>query len=285
MQRRRSWKATRRRAVDVSDLAELKQRERETWARGDYAAIACDMFWEVGPRIVARVALRSGERVLDIACGTGNAAIRAAEAGGRVVGLDLTPELFEAGEKLASNAGVEVEWVEGDAEALPFDDDSFDIVLSTFGCMFAPRHDRTARELARVLRPGGRMGLTSWTPQSSLADLMRALLGALPPTPDFVQPPPLWGSEQHVQTLFEGTAIELEFAREAIEFRFDSIESALEIYETKWGPFIEARELLEPQGLWSELRSHLGAVLERHNLSSGFDLRFPGEYLVVVGRS
>lgn len=265
------------------ELAELKQDERAMWATGDYAAIARDMFWDVGARIVDRVGVRSGDRVLDVACGTGNAAIRAAEAGGRVVGVDLTPALFEAGQDLAAEAGVEVEWIEGDAEALPFDEESFDVVLSTFGCMFAPRHEVAARELARVLRPGGRMGLCSWTPQSSIADLMRAMMRYLPPESDFAQPPPLWGTEGHVRDLFEGSGVALEFDHEAVEFRFDSSEHALETYETKWGPFIVARELLEPQGRWPALRADLAAVLQRHNTATGRNLVYSGEYLVALG--
>jgi SAM-dependent methyltransferase len=274
----------RRRAMTVRELAELKASDRAMWATGDYAAIARDMFWDVGARIVQRVGVRPGDQVLDVACGTGNAAIRAAEAGGRVVGVDLTPELFEAGNGLAASAGVEVEWVEGDAEALPFEDESFDVVLSTFGCMFAPRHEVAARELTRVLRQGGRMGLCSWTPESSLADLMRILMSSLPPTPGFAQPPPLWGSEDHVRGLFAGSGIELQIEREVVEFRFDSVEHALEIYETKWGPFVVVKELLERQDRWAALRADLAGVLEQHNTSTDRDLVYSGEYLVVVGK-
>jgi ubiquinone/menaquinone biosynthesis C-methylase UbiE len=132
--------------------------------------------------------------VLDVACGTGNAAIRAAQAGGEVVGLDLTPELFEAGRRLAKQAGVSVEWTEGDAEAIPFENESFDVVLSTLGCMFAPRHRVTATELARVLRPGGRLGQCNWTPEGSQGEFFRALGAYVPPLPAFAQPPLLWGT-------------------------------------------------------------------------------------------
>jgi ubiquinone/menaquinone biosynthesis C-methylase UbiE len=125
--------------------------------------------WEVGERLVRRVGIGRDENVLDIACGTGNAALRAAATGGRMVGVDLTPELFVAGRALAAEAGVEIEWVEGDAEELPFRDERFDVVLSTFGVMFAPRHEVAARELVRVLRPGGRFGFTSWTRRGSKA--------------------------------------------------------------------------------------------------------------------
>jgi SAM-dependent methyltransferase len=260
-----------------------KQQERELWATGDYAAIARDLLWEAGARIVERVGVAPGERVLDVACGTGNAAIRAAEAGASVVGLDLTPELLEAGRALAAKAGVETEWVEGDAEALPFPGESFDVVLSVFGCMFAPRHDVAARELARVLRPGGRMGLSSWTPDSSIAELMRPLMSVLPADPEATQPPPLWGAEEHVRGLFAGSAVELRFERDALEFRHGSVEEALRIYESTWGPFIKARELTEPEGRWPALRAELAAVLERRNTARDGTLAYGGDYLVVLG--
>lgn len=270
----------RRRAVDLHDLIEFKRNERASWARGDYGTIAREMFWDVGARIVGRLGVRRGDRVLDVACGTGNAAIRAAEAGGTVVGLDLTPELLETAERLATQAGVEVEWIEGDAEDLPFEDESFDVVVSVFGCMFAPRHEVAARELARVLRPGGRMLITSWTPDSSLADIMRTIIGAMPPGPDFVQPPPLWGREDHIRELFSGSGLSLEFARETVEFDFASIEAALALFETAWGPIVEVRELLEAEGRWAEIRSELGTILGRHNNSRDGTLRYNGEYLV-----
>jgi SAM-dependent methyltransferase len=275
----------RRRARTMRDLVDLKRDERQMWATGDYGAMARAMFWDVGARIVRRVGVRPGERVLDVACGTGNAAIRAAQAGGDVVGLDLTPELLDEGRRLAAAAGVELDWLEGDAGALPFDDGSFDVVLSVFGCMFAPRHDVAARELARVLAPGGRMGLCSWTPQSSIADLMRTLFAYLPPAPESTQPPPLWGSPEHVAGLFAGTGLEPTFEPEFVTFRFPSVEDALRIFETKWGPFVQAREQLQLQGRWSALRVDLAEVLQRHNGSSDGTLAFSGDYLTVVGET
>ncbi len=266
-------------------LTERKKKEREMWATGDYGAVARAMFWDVGAQIVERVGVRTGDRVLDVACGTGNAAIRAAQAGGAVVGLDLTPELFEAGGRLARAAEVELDWVEGDAEALPFDDGSFDVVLSVFGCMFAPRHEVAADELARVLATGGRIGLCSWTPQSSIADLMRTLFAYLPPASEFTQPPPLWGSEEHVAGLFAGTGLRLRFEREHVAMCFPSVEDALRMFETKWGPFVQAREELERHGRWSALRADLAEVLERHNTGRDRTLAFSGEYLTAIGSS
>lgn len=209
-------------------------------------------------------------------CNAGNAAIRAAQAGGQVVGLDLTPELLETGRRLAAEASVSVEWVEGDAEAIPYPDNSFDVVLSTFGCMFAPRHQVAAAELARVLRPGGRLGLCNWTPEGSQGRLFRAL-GAYLPTPDFAQPPLLWGREDHVRELFTGSGVQLEFDRDtAIESEpFETGRDAVDFLASNFGPLMMLRGRLEAQGVWGAVREKLEALYNGHE---------PGEYLVVLGR-
>jgi len=177
--------------MTTMELEQLKRGARAAWAAGDFAQVAERDLWEIGERVVRRVGVQPGEDVLDVACGTGNAAIRAAQAGGRVVGIDLTPELFDAGRALAAEAGVEVEWREGDAEALPVPNASFDVVLSTLGCMFAPRHDVAAREIARVLRPGGRLAIASWTPESCIAELFEVIGRHLPRPPAIASPPVL----------------------------------------------------------------------------------------------
>ena len=263
--------------TELAGLAELKQFTRATWAAGNFPEIARRGLWEVGERIVQRVGIGKHERVLDVACGTGNAAIRAAQAGGDVVGLDLTPELFEAGRRLAAQAGVSLEWTEGDAEAIPFEDEHFDVVLSTFGCMFAPRHRVTAMEMARVLRPGGRLGLCNWTPEGSQGEFFRALGAYVPPPPTFAQPPLLWGTEDHVREVFAGTGLQLEFERNiAVETEpFESGREAIEFMVANFGPLIMLRGRLEAQGVWADIRQTL------ENL---YDRRTPGEYLVVLGR-
>jgi SAM-dependent methyltransferase len=263
-------------ATELLEIAELKRGARLAWAAGDFPTIAQDQLWPVGARIVDLVDVRPGEDVLDVACGTGNAALRAAQAGGRVVGVDLTPELFDAGRRLAAEAGVQIEWVQGDAEDLPMPDAGFDVVLSTFGCMFAPRHAVTAGELARVLRPGGRMGLCSWTPEGSMGAFFAKIGSYLPPPSPLAEPPVLWGSEPHVEALFEGTGIELTFERDVVQpLRFESTQAALEYTTTKFGPLIMARRIAEASGRWPELRRELEGFHERGE---------PGEYLIVVGR-
>jgi len=261
---------------DLAELAKLKQGARAAWSAGDYPAIAEQQLWPVGAVAVERIGVRPGEDVLDVACGTGNAAIRAAQAGGRVVGVDLTPELFEAGRRLAREAGVEVQWVQGDAEELPFPDAAFDVVLSTFGCMFAPRHRVTAHELARVLRPGGRLCVTAWTPEGEMGEFFRTVAGYLPPPSPLAEPPTLWGSEQHVQALFDGTGVELAFDRGAVApAAFASTDEAIEFMTTKFGPLMMARKLNEASGRWTELRATLAELYEHEE---------PMEYLIVTGR-
>jgi SAM-dependent methyltransferase len=263
-------------APALAELAAIKRGARATWAAGDYPAIARRQIWTVGERIVAAVGVQPGDDVLDVACGTGNAALRAAQAGGTVVGVDLTPELFDAGRRLAADAGLEIEWVHGDAEDLPFDDESFDVVVSTFGCMFAPRHAVTARELTRVLRPGGRLGITAWTPGGAMGTFFATVGAYLPPPPPLVEPPPLWGSEEHVRELFEGSGIELEFERDEVApDPFDTTDAAVDFFTTKFGPMIMARQLTEAAGRWAELRADIGALYERNE---------PLEYLITLGR-
>jgi SAM-dependent methyltransferase len=267
----------------ANELTEAKHRARASWAAGDYDRIA-DLLWDVGERIVGRVGVGAGEDVLDLACGTGNAAIRAAEAGGRVVGVDLTPELFDAARARAARAAVEVEWVEGDAEALPYGDERFDVVLSTFGCPWVPRHQRTAHEIARVLRPRGRFGLANWTPDGAGGEFFAITGPYAPPPPAFAEPPALWGDEAHVRDLFAGTGVELEFALDTVMWRFDSLDQAVETFVSTLGPLVELRALIEPQGRWPALYAEIRAWFERWNRSVTGRVEFGAEYLLVLGQ-
>jgi SAM-dependent methyltransferase len=263
----------------MSKLTEPTVAARAMWAAGDYDAIA-SLIWDVGGRIVRRLGVRPGEDVLDVACGTGNAAIPAAQAGGRVVGIDLTPELFAAARNRAASARVVIDWIEGDAEALPFADARFDVVISTFGVMFAPDHETAAAELVRVLRPGGRLGLCSWTPEGNVGEFFALIAAHVPPPPGL--PPTLWGSEDHVRDLFARAGLDLSFERELATLRFDSIEQAVALYETKFGPVVKARELLEPTGRWAAMRDDLAAMFERHNQAENGGVSFAGEYLALT---
>lgn len=261
----------------------LKDRHRATWAAGDYGAVADRLVIEIGPRIVDRIGVRSDSEVLDVATGTGNAAIPAAAAGARVIGLDLVPDLLAVARRRAADAGVAVEWLEGDAEDLPFEDGRFDVVLSTLGVQFAPDHGLTARELARVCRPGGRIGLCNWTPEGYIGRFFATLSPYMPPPPAGVSPPPLWGSEAHVEGLFAGTGVTLEFDRSTVDFEHDSPAAFIDFMATDYGPLVKAREALAPQGRWEDLRGELVSLSESLNTARDGRFLVPSEYLVVIG--
>jgi SAM-dependent methyltransferase len=265
-------------------VEDLKRTHRATWAAGDYAAVA-EQINEVPPRdLLERVAVRPGEEVLDVATGTGNVALPAAAGGAQVIGLDITPELFDTARERASDQGVDVEWVEGDAEDLPFDDERFDVVLSVFGVQFAPRHQVVADELTRVTRANGRIGLVNWTPEGLIGQMFKIMGKYLPAPPDYASPPPLWGNEEHVRELFADTGIELEFARGHNPWRFDSAEHFVLFFETYYGPTLKARQRLEAEGRYRELREELHALAERHNEATDGSLLMHAEYLVTIGR-
>ena len=261
---------------------ELKARARATWSAGDYDAVV-DRIWSAGADVVARAGVSDGDDVLDVACGTGNASIPAAEAGAKVTGLDLTPELFDGARRRAAKAGVELELVDGDAEDLPFPDESFDVVVSTFGCMFAPDHRRAANEIARVLRPGGRLGIAAWTPEGSVGDFFKSLSALGPPPPPEFEPPILWGTREHVEELFAGTGVELRFEDGVVDFRFASAEEAVDEYWHRFGPIVMLRRALEPEGRGEEIRAALKGVFERCNTSDDEGLAYPGAYLIPLG--
>ena len=187
-------------AVDA-DRA-LKAKHRAMWAMGDYSSVAHELIPSLGPILVEAAGIGAGDRVLDVAAGTGNAAIPAARAGASVVASDLTPELLQIGENEATREGLDLEWQEADAEALPFGDGDFDAVISCVGVMFAPHHKVSADEIARVCRSGGTIGLLSWTPEGFIGQMFATMKPYAAPPPPGAQPPPLWGSEEHLRELF-----------------------------------------------------------------------------------
>jgi SAM-dependent methyltransferase len=194
----------------------LKAKHRALWASGDYPAVAAELIPGLGPELVRACGVRAGDRVLDVAAGSGNAAIPAAATGAIVTASDLTPELFDAGRRIAADRGVDLEWVEADAEALPFADDSFDVVMSSVGAMFAPHHQATADELLRVCRPGGTIGMINWTPAGFIGRLFATMKPYAPPPPPEASPPPLWGDEAHVRKLFGERVTDLQLRRQTV---------------------------------------------------------------------
>ena len=229
------WQGRRLRAVRLTGMLPAME-PSEMWGSGDYAAVA-DKIADAGELLVERAGIEPGQRVLDVACGTGNATIPAAQVGARVTGLDFSPELLEIARERGADAKVEVEWIEGDAQALPFEDAGFDRVHVDFGHMFAPDQERTAAELLRVVRPGGRIAIACWTPSGNIGGMFQALAAINPPPPG-AQSPLLWGTEDHVRNLL-GDA---EFSRAEVVWRSSSVESYAEFMETSFGPLIAARE-------------------------------------------
>jgi ubiquinone/menaquinone biosynthesis C-methylase UbiE len=249
------------------------------WDAGNFAAIA-ERISEASELVLDRAGVEPGMDVLDVACGTGNASIPAARAGARVTGLDFAPGLLEIARERAADAMVEIDFIEGDAQDMPFEDASFDRVVSIFGHMFAPDHARTAAEMKRVLRPGGLIALGAWTPDGSMGRISRAVAELVPPPPD-AQPPLLWGTEQHVgELLGEGAA--MSFERHEILWTDDSVESYARFMLDAFGPLLNAREQLAERA--GELEAAYTAYLHGENQADDGTLRFAGEYLLAVVR-
>ena len=262
-------------------LDEFKTRQRAIWGAGDFATISKHIA-DVGELVVAHAGIEPGMRVLDVACGAGNAAIPAARAGARVTGLDLVPELLEQGRAKADAAGVEVAWVEGDAEQLPFEDGSFDRVLSTFGHMFAPRHQRVADEMIRVCREGGAMVTATWTPEGVAGGIFRASAAYMPPPPDYASPPILWGTEEYVRERFGSAAKDYEFSRHVNRIEWDSVEGFADYFMSRFGPLVTAQQMLGER--FGELREEIVAIWRNANEADDGTLRLPQEYLLSIVR-
>ena len=266
----------------MAEPTEAQQNARNLWSSGNYPS-AMHIIASVGPHVVDVAGVTGEDVVLDVACGSGNATIPAAKTGAKTTGLDITPELIEAGKKNAAEAGVEIDWIEGDAQDLPFDDDSFDVVLSVFGCMFAPDHRKAAAELARVLKPGGRLVVAAWRPEGNTGRMFSTIASHLPPPPEGFEPPPLWGKDEHVRELFEGTGVELDLEPTTVDFTADSPEAYFEEIERDLPPIVAAKAGLEPQGKWEPLRDDLLKLYREMN-ESDTDFQAPQPYLVIKGR-
>ena len=225
----------------VTNDHELKAKHRALWASGDYPAVAAELIPALGIELVRASGVKQGDHVLDVAAGSGNAAIPAAEAGAIVTASDLTPELFDAGRAIAAHRGVELEWAEADAEALPFADNSFDVVMSCVGVMFAPHHQAAADELVRVTRRGGTIALLSWTPEGFIGNLFKTMKPYAPPPPPGASPAPLWGSEDHVRELFADRVSDLTMWRQTVLLDHCTEPTQFrEYWKSNYGPTIAA---------------------------------------------
>ena len=263
---------------------DLKARHRRMWASGDYPELASDLISSLGPTLVEAVGVAPGDRVLDVAAGAGNAAIPAAKAGATVVASDLTPELFEAGRRQAAEAGAELEWREADAEDLPFGDGEFDVVLSTIGVMFAPHHQVAADELLRVCRPGGRIGVLSWTPQGFVGQMLAAMRPYVPAPPPGAEPPPLWGDEAHVRGLLGDRVSNIATTTGVVAIdAFATPEEFRAYFASHYGPTIAAyRNVGDDAKRVAALDSDLVALAERHDRGSDGGLVLEWEYLLLT---
>jgi len=254
------------------------------WASGDYPAMVETFLLPLGPRLVQACGIGPGMNVLDVAAGTGNASIPAAQAGASVTASDLTPELLEAGRARAEAEGLTLEWVEADAENLPFDDGSFDVVMSSIGAMFAPHHQEVADELVRVCRPDGTIGLLSWTPEGMIGALFRTMGPFAPPPPPGAQPPPLWGSEEHVAELF-GDRVDFRLVeRDVLEVTaFERPREYGEHFKAYYGPTIAARANAVRDGREGEFDAAVDQFSDEWNRGTPEQARFEQEYMLAVG--
>jgi SAM-dependent methyltransferase len=261
------------------DFEAIKQRQQQAWASGDFGVVASRIVL-VAEQLCDTADLHAGWRVLDVATGSGNAAIAAARLGCTAVGIDYVPALLEQGRRRAAAEGLEVELLEGDAEALPFPDDSFDAVTSVFGAMFAPNHARAAAEILRVTRPGGRIALASWTPDGFIGELFRTTAGHVPP-PAGVQSPMLWGTEGHLRELFGEGICSLELTERTFTWRFPSAEDFVEFFRTWYGPTLKAFAALE--GAAQDALEHDLLALARRSDRLGVDaVAIPATYVEAV---
>lgn len=261
------------------DFAAIKARQRATWSTGDYAVVGATL-QIVAETLCAAVDLRPGERVLDVATGSGNTALAAARCFAEVTGVDYVPALLARGRERAAAERLPVDFRDGDAEALPFADASFDVVLSTFGVMFAPDQRRAAAELLRVCRPGGRIGLANWTPAGVLGESFRVIAGHVAP-PAGLEPAVSWGDERHLRQLFGPAAASLRCTTRDFVFRYRSFEHWLDLFRTYYGPVHKTFAALDAAGQ-AALTADLRQMLARRNRSGDATLVYPGEYLEVV---
>ena len=265
-------------APTTPDFNAIKQRQQATWASGDYAIVGTTL-QIVGELLAEAADVRAGEKVLDVAAGNGNATLAAARRHAEVTSTDYVASLLERGSARATAEGLKVRFLTADAEELPFADASFDVVLSTFGVMFAPQHERCAAQMLRVVRPGGRIGLANWTPTGFIGRLFK-VIGAHVPPPAGVRSPALWGSEEHLRKLF-GDAAEIRAMPRYFNFRYRSASHFIDVFRDYYGPTHKAFASLPDSGR-TALERDIRALLDELNTAGSSSLVVPSEYLEIV---
>ena len=272
--------------ADLGDAdRELKSKHRGMWASGNYHAVVTDIVSELGPILVNAAGITPGDLVLDVAAGSGNVAIPAAQAGAQVVACDLTPELMEVGKNWAAEVGIRLSWEIADAEALPYGDGEFDAVLSCLGVMFAPHHQAAADELLRVCRPGGTIGLIAWTPAGFIGQMFATMKPYAPPPPPGAQPPPLWGNEDHVRELLGDRADQVQTEIRTVRItHYASPEAFRDYFKTIYGPTISTyKAIAEDPERVAALDQDLVDLARRFNVG-GDSTVLDWEYLLFTAR-
>ena len=267
------------RSTPSPDFAAIKQRQQATWASGDFAVIGTTL-QIVGESLAEAADIRAGDRVLDVAAGNGNATLAAARRFAEVTSTDYVPALLDKGRERARAEGLSVKFQVADAEELPFADGSFDVVLSTFGAMFTPDHRRPAREMLRVTRDGGKIGLANWTPEGFIGRLFKVIGAHLPPAVG-LKSPALWGTEPHIVDLFGRQTTDIVCERRVFNFRYRSPAHWLQVFRDFYGPTHKAFAALDGTGQRA-LESDITALLDDMNTAGAASLVVPGEYLEVV---
>jgi SAM-dependent methyltransferase len=262
-------------------LDEFKTRQRAIWGAGEYQELS-PLISDVGELVVARADIKPDMTVLDVACGTGNAARPAARAGASVTAIDLTPKLLEIGRTKATKEGLDIDWREGDAENLRFENGQFDRVLSTFGHMFAPRHQRAADEMARVCKKGGAIIIATWTPEGTVGEVFKASAKYMPPAPNYAPPPIKWGTEHHVRELFAGVVTRFAFERHINWIEWESVDVGTDFFMNRFGPMVTAKQILGDR--FESLRADVVEIWTRANAATDGTFRLPQEYLLSIIR-
>jgi SAM-dependent methyltransferase len=264
------------------EIQELKDQSRSSWGTTPYAALS-ERLRPASVELVRACGLEPGVRVLDVAAGDGNAAVEAARAGARVVASDLAPAMVEQGRARTAEEGVDVEWVEADVEELPFEDGSFDCVVSVFGAQLTPRPDRVAAELFRVVRPGGTVGMANWGPGGFQEGFFQILRRYRPPEPEDIPPSTLWGDEQALRSRFDGLADSVSLEPRILPWRFASLAEMLEFFRSNAPRQAQLAQTL-PEERRQALVGEMVELVNRHNSADDGSVRIDAEYFVVVAR-
>jgi len=268
-----------RQSADSVDLKALKSRQQTAWSSGDYAVIGTTL-QIVGEELCEALDVHSGQKLLDVAAGNGNASLAAARRWCDVVATDYVPSLLERARERAAAERLNIEFREADAEALPFQDGSFDVVVSTFGVMFTPDQDRAAAEMIRVCKPGGKIGLANWTPDGFIGQLFKTIGKHVPPAPG-TKSPALWGTRARIAELFEPRTTSVEFSARNFVFRYRTPAHWLEVFRTYYGPVLKTFASLEPAAQ-ATLQRDLMDLIDRFNRAKDGSMVVPSEYLEIV---